>query len=255
VVTPPQRAQPAVEPDTARRYLFIHIMRTGGATFTRQLERNFPAGELYPDPRQDTDTHQANIEVDYLLGLPRERIDQIRVFTGHFPFFVSELIPECQPLTMTILRHPVQRSISFLREKRRKVDNVLSLEELYDFPGLRQSLLGNFQVRQFAMTAGDNMIRGIDPLEIDEERLALAKENLAKVDVLGLHERYEEFMDDVMQRFGWLRHPIGNWHVSEAIEVPKALESRIADDNAWDIAFYEHAVEMYDERRGTRIAP
>ena len=97
--------------------------------------------------------------------------------------------------------------------------------------------------------SGDDDVRcAFDPLELDEQRLEAAKANLAKVDVVGLHERYEEFMHDVMTRFHWERHPIPNWHVSERSEVPATLEERIRADNALDVAFYEYAVELCDER-------
>ena len=99
------------------------------------------------------------------------------------------------------------------------------------------------------MTVDDHRRCGFDPLDVDEERLDLAKTNLAKVDVLGIHERYDEFMDEVERRFGWRRYPIPNWHVSEPSDVPAALQERIRADNALDLDLYEYAVELCNARR------
>ena len=73
-------------------------------------------------------------------------------------------------------------------------------------------MIHNFQTRQFAMRAHDHLRCAMDALELDSSRLALAKENLAKVDVTGLHERYDEFMEAVSGHFGWtaVRFPSGN---------------------------------------------
>ena len=75
-----------------QKYFFVHIMRTGGATFSRQIVRNFERNEVYPDPDLDPDMHKANFDIPYILGLSSERTKTIRVYTGHFPFFVSGLL-------------------------------------------------------------------------------------------------------------------------------------------------------------------
>jgi hypothetical protein len=60
-----------VDRDGARRYFFVHVMKTGGATFRRHIEDNFPEpGAVYPDPAVDTELREANILVDRLMNLP-----------------------------------------------------------------------------------------------------------------------------------------------------------------------------------------
>ena len=44
----------------SERYLFIHVMKTGGTSLIRPLRRNFEASEFYPDN-----------ELDYAELLPR----------------------------------------------------------------------------------------------------------------------------------------------------------------------------------------
>jgi hypothetical protein len=240
----------------APKVFFVHIMRTGGASLAAMLRGIFRPGEVYPDPAVDLDLAKANLEVPYVLGLSRERHDAIRVYTGHFPFFVTELVdPDVDVLTTTIIREPIQRTISYLQLKLRETDYVLSPEDLYDFPGLNDSNMRNFQTRQFAMTAADGADRALHVLDVDDERLAIAKENLAKIDVLGVHEKYDEYLDALTSRFGWQIRRGPRWHVSERVEISDSLRARIAEDNAMDLAFYEHAVRLYDHRKQRAPGP
>lgn len=232
----------------AERYFFIHIMKTGGATFRRQIEGNFAPGEVYPDDTLDGDLLEANLDVAYLLGLPPERTNVIRVYTGHFPYFVAELVSPALA-TLTIIRDPVERTISHLKQWRKRRYPDLTLEQAYEGEWANEILMRNFQVKQFAMTAHDHPNSALNPIELDEDRMALARENLAQVDVIGLQERYEEFMVAVHARFGWESRPIGNWHVSEPTDVSAALIARISEDNAWDLDFYDYAVQLHHDRR------
>jgi hypothetical protein len=244
-----------------RPYFFVHVMRTGGASLARQLELEFPGPQTYPDRMQDLDEVRAHLDIEWLLDLPSERRDAIRFYTGHFPFFVTELLPT-KVTTLTIVRNPVERTISLLLSKQLGAHRTLPLatferdeladrplEALYDDADLRATMIDNFQTRQFAITRDDGLAAGVDPLALDESRLELAKRSLAKVDALGLFERYDEFLESLRGRFGFACHSGVSWHVSEPAEVSDELRGRIAADNAIDCAFYEYAVELYEARR------
>jgi hypothetical protein len=237
------------------RFFFIHIMRTGGRTFSRQAEHNFPRGSCYPDPAHEADLVRANLSVDDLLALPEERRAALRLYSGHFPFYVTDELGGGF-VTMTILRHPVARTISHLQTRHSVLmqrpsfaARGLSLEDLYAVDGVGDGLLRDFQVRQFAMTAADRL-RSIDPLEVDQARFDVATANLARVDVIGLQEETGRFKAEVVSRFGWTLPPIDDVHVSPKVDVSEALRERVAEDNATDIRFYEHAVELVRTRGG-----
>jgi hypothetical protein len=244
-------------------YFFIHVMRTGGASLARQLETEFPGAQTYPDRLQDLDEVRAHLDIDWLLNLPRERTAAIRFYSGHFPYFVTEMLP-CDVTAFTILRDPVDRTISLLKSKQLGARRTLplatfdtdehvgvDLEVLYDNADLRATMLDNFQTRQFAITRDDGLAAGVDPLVCDESRLELAKSNLAKVDAIGIFERYDEFLETLRARFGFKSHSGVSWHVSEPAAVSDEFRARIAADNAVDYAFYRYAVELYDARRAT----
>ena len=79
---------------TMERFFFVHVMRTGGTTFEQQLRKNFPRAAVYPNPDLDFPGGDVlhHLDVPYLLGLPPERLAALRVFYGHFPFVVTEML-------------------------------------------------------------------------------------------------------------------------------------------------------------------
>jgi hypothetical protein len=250
---------------------FVHVMKTGGTTLFRNLRDNYPLDQLYPYRKLDIryDGRKLDIRhhlsVSYLLNLPPERHRQIRVYTGHFPYVTSELL-EGDFTTVTILRDPIERTLSLLRQFRRKVPWVddsapmpplasRTLEEVYENPFVFEPLVHNHQTKIFSMKESDEPESYMDVINVDRARLELAKENLAKIDVLGVTERFDDFLDDVSARFGWEldRDARANATPSDDIEpVSAALLRRIADDNALDIELHEHAKQLQEQRRNRR---
>ena len=73
-------------------FFFVHVMKTGGATFRRHIEDNHPEpGAVYPDRALDGNLREANILIDRVRTLSPERRSQIRAYTGHFPAVTARL--------------------------------------------------------------------------------------------------------------------------------------------------------------------
>jgi hypothetical protein len=257
--------------DPAPPVLFIHVMKTGGTTVMRNLRETFGLDEIYPyrvlDIRYDEGEVDIrhHLSVPYLVDLPPERRETIKVYIGHFPFVVRDLLG-IELRTATILRDPVERTLSLLRQFKRKQPweedirdrrplAARTLEEMYDHPLAFGPLIHNHQTKIFSMTADDDPQTYMDVIDIDQDRLAIAKANLDQIDVLGIIERYDEFLDEVEARFGWQIVRGARKNVtpdSELAPVDPALRRRIEEDNAIDIELYEHAKELVELRQGRR---
>jgi AraC-like DNA-binding protein len=240
--------------DEAPRFFFVHIMRTGGTTLEQQLRRAFSRAEVYPDPDVDFPGGDImhHLEVSYLLGLPPERFRSIRLFYGHFPFVATDMLGNGF-VTLTLLRDPVERTISLLRvlREQRAAWHGLTLEQMYDDVNMFPRLIHNHQTKLFSMTVADDPQSYRDEITIDRTRLELAKQNLARIDLIGLTEQYGEFLAMLRRRFGWpLSEETRMNAAGGAPEEQSDLRRRIAVDNAIDIEFYAYARGLVAQRAG-----
>jgi hypothetical protein len=253
-------------------FFFLHVMKTGGTAFVLNVLQNFAPGEVYPselDKRQPGDL-EPYVSIARLLDVSAERRHAIRMYTGHFPFVVCELLG-VEFRTLTVLRDPVERTLSVLKHFKRHFDRYepLPLAALYDDPFLFENYVHNHQTKLFSITTQDrpetfvstlthpeNRARhlgGPDPatpttIIVDEARLLVAKANLARVDLVGINERYPEFVASLQARFGWWPAGVDTGvRVNVAGDVPDvdaSLRRRIAQDNAFDLELYELANDL-----------
>jgi hypothetical protein len=233
---------------------FVHVMKTGGTTFVQHIEANFRPDEVYPGEERGTDRRRAYFMIDELRALPAERRRAIKAYVGHFPFVASTFI-EPNPVTFTILREPVDRAVSVLRHGKRHQERLrhLSLEEIYDDDYNFRMQIQNYPAKLFAMTRDDKLESHFDVIDVDDDRLRVAQSNLERVEVIGLHDHYDEFVDAMQHRFGWHCEPVPDLLVTtEDWDVSPAFRRRIASDNAADLAFYEYARQLYERRRRAR---
>lgn len=239
-----------------RRFFFVHLMKTAGTTFALHLRAQFPADRIYPVEGldwQDPADLERYTDASRALALSAERRAQIDVYTGHFPYMVSQLIDPTL-VVLTLLREPVARTISVLQHFQRLDDRYrdLDLAAIYDDDHVFRSFVFNHQTAFFARTPldGEQWIR--DPIHIDDERFAVAKHNLANVDVLGVTEGYASFFEELRTRFGWW--PIRpNLDERANVSAPPPdvgveLRQRIAHDNHYDIELYQYACDLVGDR-------
>ena len=234
-----------------QRFFFLHVMKTGGGSLKQQLLANFDSEQLYPCASLDKDMLEANTSLEYLVSLPPARRSRIRVFTGHFPFVAVELLGGGMT-TLTILRDPVERTLSFLTQFKRQRESLKSapLEGIYEHPFVFKLYLKDHQAKMFALTAEDEPKNYLHGLDVDAPRLETAKRNLERVDVIGTQDRYAEFLTELQRRFGWRFGPIANRNVNPRTDtIPASFRRRIVEDNPNDMEFFEHALRICEERR------
>jgi hypothetical protein len=229
---------------------FIHVMKTAGTSFRQSIRAQFDECDLYPSRLYDPDMFHAHTSIEYLLSASPERRARIRAYMGHFPYVATELLRQ-QLVTMTILRHPVDRTISHLKHLRLRAPQSRgrTLDQIYEDPVLNACFLRNHQTKIFALTEADEPTSYMDVVDIDDRRLALAKHNLDRVNLVGLMDRYDEFLEEIEVRFGW-RLDSRRRRVGPAGDVPQALRRRIAADTEADLELYDHARRT----RGRRVS-
>ena len=107
--------------DDELRFFFVHLMKTGGTSFAFQLQQAVRRERGLPEQgrrsRDEADI-AGYVSVSRLLRLSPERRAAIRIYTGHFPFVASELL-DLDLVTLTLLRDPVERTISVLKHFKR----------------------------------------------------------------------------------------------------------------------------------------
>ena len=76
----------------------------------------------------------------------------------------------------------------------------------------RDGLVRDHMVRMLSLTVEEMTAGALTQVVVDESRLKQAKENLvARIDVMGIQEEFEQFCDQLSTRFGW---DLGPAHVA-----------------------------------------
>ena len=278
-------------PPNAKKFFFVHVMKTGGTSFADHLRDNFAVSEQYPAACVAPDADlirrmEAYINVPTIVADVNALEGQLRVVRGHVPYAVrSLLVGEYEVLT--ILRDPVDRTLSYLKHCRRyHVEHLeMALEEIYEDTWFNANFLRNYQTKIFSMSADEAVAENRFPdesprlpprreigdgrslsaelisfleqspnrflweclaastavIDIDEDRLAIARKNLSAIDVVGVTEDYDRFLTQLDHRYGWKIKSTPRRHVGENDAIPSAFKSRIAMDNSFDMELYEYA--------------
>ncbi|MQA73292.1 MAG: hypothetical protein GEU88_02885 [Solirubrobacterales bacterium] len=234
----------------SRRYFFVHMQKTAGIELRRRLIRHFGRAAVYPTHRIDGGHRiEAIISIDYLRERMAASGDRIEVIIGHFPLCTTELL-EGQFATLTVLRNPVERTLSYLRHHRKnnRRNRDKSLEAIYAQPLHFHNFLQNHMTKMLSLTPGELTAGMLTRVELNDEHLDRAKEALARMEAVGLQERFEEFCDELGARLGWRLGEPGRMNTTAPVEVPDGFRARIAEDNALDIELYEFAEGLVSRR-------
>lgn len=232
------------------RYFFVHLQKTAGTTLRQRLSHLVGESAMYPS-EVDGDTEGLTFLTDELARRYAARASEIRIVFGHFPLCARELL-EGSFRTLTMLREPVERTLSYLRHHREwtPADQDKTLDEIYDDPFRFHGLAHNHMTKMFSLTL-DEMTDGmLTKVTFGPERLERAKAALETVDVVGVQEAFAEFCEDLNAAFGWQlgdRPRFANR--STSVDVTPTLRERIAKDNAADSELYEYALRLIGDRR------
>jgi hypothetical protein len=232
------------------RYFFVHIMKTAGSVLRLRLINHLGEAAVYPTAVDGTDIVRPYLVVDHLRERLAARGDEIQVITGHFPLCATEML-EGRFTTLTLLREPVDRTLSYLRRRREiePSDRHKTLEEVYEDPFRFQRFVHNHMTKMLSLTPAEMAPEGmLTRVEFTRDHLERAKAALAGIDAVGLQEHFEDFCAELSARFGWHLAEPETQNKSAPVEVEESLRARIAEDNAFDVELYEYAHELLASR-------
>jgi tetrahydromethanopterin S-methyltransferase subunit G len=246
----------------------VHVMKTGGTSLAEMLP--FPP---YPTPDLLKIRPHEKFVPETLLAMAQEERDQFFFVSTHMAAWVAEdLFPDY--LSVTVLRDPVERTISHLKQIAELPGTPVDLEEIYEDP-MWHSRLVNYQVQVFAASRPEHLAQEVDrhaydpsrhpdaertrvlaelraafataigiPKLIDERSYAEAAARLDRVDEVGVTERLGELVNRLGARLGVELGPLRRERVSKlSPAVSAALRERIEGENEWDRTLYERAVD------------
>jgi hypothetical protein len=249
----------------------LHVMKTAGTSVTRALRSRYPDAEIYPAPTSGEATYTEKTQIASLVSI-METSSVPALVSVHMPGWVADRASDSH-LCVTVLRDPVERTISHLRHIARNHDGS-TLDELYDDP-IYRALLPNYQTRVFAATEayyeqreqdiadaftralnGEPSPPGMPVRHADVEqaasRLAIAhtqplvagslnraQARLAKYDLVGITEQLDRFADAIEERTGVALDLADRANrAKDGYAVSASLRKEIEADNTLDLELH-----------------
>ncbi|MBX3085765.1 MAG: sulfotransferase family 2 domain-containing protein [Anaerolineae bacterium] len=246
-------AQPALQ---SKQLCFMHVPKTGGTSLAKIIGPHFPQSDI--------------CELPVWNKLPRYSLDFRRpqFLSGHVYYEIRRLLSP-DVLFMTILRDPVERTLSAYEQMRRgpfdlsdqldwpfeKRPETISIEEFLE-PPYSERFVTNLATRYLAAEFDPPISKVQDIAVTVEQRdrldLEVAKQRLSQFIFVGIMEEFEKTLDLAAYTFGWLRLP--SQHLNAAptritrAELPSRLLDRIHVINDLDLRLYDYAKALFHER-------
>lgn len=212
-----------------KRLIFLHLPKNAGTSMNSILKKNYIQKEIF-EVRFNTDRTGNLTE---FKEMPQDKRDNIKFLSGHFDFGLHEYFSN--PFQyVSMMRHPVERTVSFYNYiKRKKSHRLLDVVK-------KKSLIECVtEVKDFDVVNGQaRKLSGTD-----DESLMLEKA-LENIDnhfaFMGIQEHFEESMlllgHKLESKIGYLSHlnRAGTNH-----EIDNELIREIEKLNQVDLELYE----------------
>jgi hypothetical protein len=244
---------------------FLHIPKTAGTSFTDFIKSQFAPFES-----------NSSTYIEHLIKTPPEEVAKYKLIAGHFLYNVDDFVKR-ELVYITMLRDPVQRTISHFAQIRRSPGHrgydVIKSQSLLEFVRDPQAqLYANLQTRYIGLDTNffelaasfDNTLyqrfdlqQPADPHSpngyLDPTLLERAQERMSKFAFVGIAERFDESLELLSATFGWVP-PVASKVINFGTnrphedEVSQEVIDVIRENNKLDIALYEMGKQMFVER-------
>ena len=241
-----------------QRIFFVHIMKTAGTSLRQMFLRALRnRDDLYPNDRdlRLLPNGWYPPAVRLIDDMKNGRLRDFQILCGHYPSILGgQIFPEAHH-TLTMLREPIERSLSMLAHWKRHVPGYRdsSFEELIEKRSFVRSHIANYQTKVFAFSAIEQCPDSVNaPLDIGPAEFAGAVEQVRSLSFVGLTERFDHSSLWIQKltglKFRRTLHRNGRRKGGQRLRARGTLEQRLIDLNEFDLKLYEVAREMFEER-------
>lgn len=234
---------PSAPPARPPCIVFLHIPKAAGQTLNAILARQYDesATVIVADP--------SNLERSFARVAHQRPVALVR---GHVPYGIHERLG-IDALYITMLREPVARVASMYEYIKRSPQH-----RLHDVVRAEEMTLSRFVAsdinREEVVDGQTRVLSGMLDGNPDELTLGAALNNLERIAVVGLSERFDESILLMRRRFGW-KMPL---YVRKNVAPRPSLDDVNRRDrevierrNELDIELYRAATVLLDNRVGS----
>lgn len=242
----PELLSPSAE---VPKVIFLHIHKTAGMSLRGLFAKNYRRVPHFNTELEEMSADGWKKCVDRINRMPSDELERCRVFKGHMPFGLHELVPG--PVEyITFLRDPVSRVVSHYQMQCRK--KVLSPDLVID-PAKSDWNLGAHPIFSRSLDNGQTRMMAGASLTLPfgactEKHLHQARENMDRhFKFVGLTEQFDLSLILLNRLCGWRWHfyvPDNRAPENPAQLSPSVLQA-IRDLNRYDYELYRHAQERF----------
>jgi hypothetical protein len=220
---------------------FMHIPKTAGTSLRLEFDKRYQADQIFPSKKhmsqfQGFYPHQTRVRD--LLAMSTEKYKFVR---GHYNFSITDLFEKDVCRVMTVLREPIDRSLSnLLHFKRHFCKNAN--QDLLALATSMSNQLANNQTRYLASVP--------DNIPVNYKHLELAKIRLHHISVLGTTENFSDFLSLLERILGIdeLEEQKENRNPQKTMDLEPNLQRLLTEFNLLDQELYKTAQHIIKER-------
>lgn len=235
-----------------KQYMFLHIEKTAGTSLVAYLKN--VAGSSYFRKLTSKDRFKYIHPNELTDEFKKKTLPNLDIVAGHIKHDVVKKFMD-DFYIITFLRDPISRVLSFYdyaKEVPRTADPITTKSkdlDIYDF-------------LKFCQDSGDRRFANGTTFKLTDNygvnELSNAKENLEKIDFIGIQEHFDESLAMLSYENNWkmvLKAPHTNKTKkrNKKDDIPSKVIDKIIEMNQDDIEIYKLGLKLYEKQRKKTI--